>query len=226
MIGLTSSIVRVDGGCAVPVAGDLPSRLLLTPGWIWGAMEVAILDGQLYALLGGGGPTNGQPDWPIGVYRVLADGSTELVALEAGNDRLWISEAVSGRLLTATTDAQLALVADLSEGHMVPTGIVLDDTGGAYVSHETVVPYPEGASKVIHVSPDGRVTDQWTGLTAGTGPAMGPDGALYAAEMATNNTDEPPYLRPNSGRLDRGRQFQHAFMEPGDYAYHCSFHPA
>jgi plastocyanin len=254
MIGRTSSIVRVNGGCTVPVAEDLPSRLWLTPGWIWGAMDVAILDGQLYALLGGGGPTNGQPDWPNGVYRVLADGSTELVAnlsawfqdnptavtawegpnpdgslfaLEAGSDRLWISEAVSGRLLTATTDGQIALVADLSKGHMVPTGIVLDDAGGAFVSHETVVPYPEGASKVIHVSPDGTVTDQWTGLTAGTGLAMGPDGVLYAAEMATNNTDEPPYLRPNSGRVVRqtGPDSLEPVVTEIPYPVHLDFGP-
>ena len=171
----------------------------------------------------------GQPDSPNGIYRVLADGTWELVAdlgtwssenpttfippdddpngswfdLEAGTDRLWVTEAVRGMVLTVTTDGQIERVADLSQGHLVPTGLVVDDEGGAYVGFETVVPYPDGASKVVYIAPDGTVTDHWTGLTAVTDLVMGPDGALYAAEMATNNTDEPPYLTPGSGRIVR-----------------------
>jgi sugar lactone lactonase YvrE len=123
--------------------------------------------------------------------------------LEAGTDRLWVSEAVGGRLMTVTPDGEITLVADLSIGHLVPTGIALDDEGGAYVGHETTFPYPDGASKVIHVAADGTVTDAWTGLTAVTDIALGPDGTLYAAEMSTGNLDEPPYLTPNSGRIVR-----------------------
>ena len=227
--GKTSSIVRVEGGCTVPVVEGLASFLWTDPGWIWGVMDVAFLDGQLYALLGGGGADTGQPESPNGVYRVNDDGSTELVAdlsawfrenptaeipwdygadgslfdLEAGSDRLWISEAVGGRLLTVTPDGQIELIADLSQRHMVPTGVALAPAGGAYVSHETVVPFPDGAVTVIHVAPDGTVTDHWTGLTAGTDLVMGPDGVLYGAEMATGNSDEPPYLSPGTGRVVR-----------------------
>ena len=254
MIGETSSIARIDNGCAVPIAEGLASRHWLTPDWIWGAMDVAILDGQLYALLGGGSPNSGQPDWTNGVYRVLADGTMEVVAnfsawfpdhptaftpwegnnpdgslfaMKAGSDRLWISEAVGGRLLTVTPDGQIALVADLSADHLVPTGIALDGAGGAYVNHETVVPYPDGAGKVIHVGPDGTVTDAWTGLTAGTGLAMSPDGVLYAAEMATNNSDEPPYLRPNSGRVVRqtGTDRLEPVVTDIPYPVHLDFGP-
>jgi hypothetical protein len=32
---------------------------------------------------------------------------------------------------------------------------------------------------------------------------MGPDGALYAVEMATGNSDEPPHLTPGTGRIVR-----------------------
>ena len=227
--GPTASVVRVEEGCPVPVAEGLPSTLWRDVGWIWGVMDVAFLDDQLYALSSGGGIEGGLPDVPNGVYRVADDGSTELVAdlsawfrdnppsfippdfgndgslfdLEAGEDRLWVSEAVGGRLLTVTPDGQIELIADLSEGHMVPDGVELAPDGGAYVGHETVVPYPEGLAKVIHVAPDGTVTDHWTGLTAMTDLVMGPEGTLYAAEMATNNLEEPPYLRPGSGRIVR-----------------------
>lgn len=227
--GMTSSIVQVENGCTVPVATDIASFLWTDPGWVWGVMDLVLLGGQLYALLSGGGADVGMPESPNGVYRVLDDGSTELVAdlsawfrenppaftawdyggdgslfdMEAGTDRLWISEAVGGRLLTVTPDGQVALIADLSVGHAVPTGVALAPDGGAYVNHETVVPYPDGAATVIHVAPDGTVTDHWTGLTAGTDLTLGPDGTLYAVEMATGNSDEPPHLTPGTGRIVR-----------------------
>jgi hypothetical protein len=120
--GLTSSIVAVKDGCTKPLATDLASFLWTDPGWVWGAMDLAFMDGQLYALLSGGGADVGLPDAPNGVYLVHDDGSTELVAdlsawfrenppaftawdygadgslfdMEAGTERLWISEAVGG----------------------------------------------------------------------------------------------------------------------------------
>jgi hypothetical protein len=224
-VGDTASIVTVADGCTSPVAEHLPSLFWVDAGWIWGVMDIAFLNGDLYAL-GGGGST---PEAPNGIYRVSMDGSWELVAdlgtwasenptefippdydpagswfdLEAGEDRLWVSEAVGGRLVTVTPDGAITLVADLSEGHLVPTGIALDGEGGAYVGHETTIPYPDGGSKVIHVAADGTVTDAWTGLTAVTDIALGPDGTLYAAEMATTNLEEAPFLNPNSGRIVR-----------------------
>jgi plastocyanin len=251
--GKTSSIVRLEDGCPVPVAQDIASFVWTDPGWIWGVMDVAILDGQLYALMGGGGADTGQPESPNGVYRVNADGSTELVAdlsawfrehppadipwdygadgslfdMEAGTDRLWISEAVGGRLLTVTPAGEITLIADLSKNHMVPTGVALDPNGGAYVNHETVVPFPDGAATVIHVAPDGTVTDAWTGLTAGTDLTMGPDGSLYAAEMATGNTDEPPHLRPGTGMVVRqtGPDSMEPVVTDVTYPVHLDFGP-
>ena len=53
------------------------------------------------------------------------------------------------------------------------------------------------------MTPDGTLSDEWTGLTAVTDVAISPDGTLYAAEMATGNLDEEPFLRPGSGRVVR-----------------------
>jgi plastocyanin len=251
--GMTSSIVRVEDGCTVPVTTNIASFIWIDPGWVWGAMDLAFLNGQLYALLGGGGADVGMPESPNGVYRVGADGSTELVAdlsawfqenppafvawdygadgslfdMEAGADRLWISEAVGGRLPTVTPDGRISLIADLSMHHMVPTGVALAPDGGAYVNHETVVPYPDGAATVIHVAPDGTVTDHWTGLTAGTDLAMGPDGTLYALEMATGSSDEEPYLRPGSGRIVRqtGADSLEPVVTDITYPVHLAFGP-
>lgn len=227
--GKTSSIATVVHGCAVPMAEGLPSGFWSDAGWVWGVMDLAILDGELYALSGGGSESWGQPESPNGIYRVQDDGTWELVAdlgawmqanptafippdydpngswfdLEAGEDRLWVSEAVGGMLLTVLPGGEIELAADLSEGHLVPTGVALDGEGGAYVGFETVAPYVDGSSKVVHVAADGTVTVHWTGLTAVTDVIMGPEGSLYAAEMATGNLDEEPFLNPGSGRIVR-----------------------
>jgi len=94
-------------------------------------------------------------------------------------------------------------VADLSGGHRVPTGIAVDAEGNAFVGFEMTPPYEDGASKVVKITPDGTVADHWTGLTAVTDVAFGPDGVHYAAEMATGYTSEEPFLRPDSGRIVR-----------------------
>lgn len=248
-VGTTASIVTVSEGCQVPVSEEISSVYWSDASWTWGAMDVAIFDGELYALLGGGTG----PDQPNGIYRVLADGTLELVAdlgtwsvenpttfiapddtpegswfdLEAGAQGLWATEAVRGQVVTVTADGQVNRVVDLSEGHMVPTGLALDGEGGAYVGYETTVPYPDGSSKVSHVAADGTVTDVWTGLTAVTDVVMGPDGVLYAAEMATNNTDEPPHLNPGTGRIVRqtGPDSLEEVVTGIDYPVHFGFNP-
>ena len=98
-------------------------------------------------------------------------------------------------------DGTVTRVVDLSEQHRVPTGLAAAPQGGVYVGFLTPVPYPDGTSRVIHVAPDGTVTEVWTGLTAVTGVAVGPDGTLYASEMSTGNLEEPPFAVPGSGRI-------------------------
>jgi hypothetical protein len=198
-------------------------------GWIWGAMDVAFLGDEAYALLSGAGPSNFSPSSFSGVFRLNADGTMTLVAditswlpqhppafvppdygtdgslfdLEAAGDTLLLSEAVGGQLLRVTPAGEISTVADLSEGHLVPTGIAVDAEGSAYVGFETAAPYGDGASKVVKVTPDGAVSDAWTGLTVVTDVAFGPDGALYAAEMATGFTEGVADMPPDSGRIVR-----------------------
>jgi len=221
--GPTAAVVRIEDGCPVPVAEGLPSSAVPPIGWIWGVADVAFLDGQLYALVAGGGSDYGNFDTPNGVYRVEDDGAVSLVAdlsawfranppafsspdynadgslfgMEAATDRLWITEAVGGRVLTVTPDGTITLVADLSEQHPVLTGLALDPDGGVYVGNLTAIPYPAGAAKVVHVAEDGTVTDAWTGLTRITGIAVGPDGTLYAAQLAAGDTEGDD---PHTGR--------------------------
>jgi hypothetical protein len=57
---------------------------------------------------------------------------------------------------------------------------------------------------VLEVSSDGAVREVWSGLTLVTALAVGPDGALYALEMATGiDPEDPASIRPGSGRVVR-----------------------
>jgi hypothetical protein len=228
-IGLTSSVVTVADGCTTPVVQGLVSTRWEEPTWTWGAMDVAYLDGDLYALVSGAGPSFVSPSSFSGVYRINEDATMTLVAditnwlpdnlpaevpvdynsdgslfdLEPAGDALLLSEAVGGQLIRVTPDGEITEVADLSEGHPVPSGIAVDDAGDAFVGFETAAPYGDGESKVVKVSPDGSVEDVWTGLTVVTDVAFGPDGTLYAAEMATGFTEGAPDMPPDSGRIVR-----------------------
>jgi glucose/arabinose dehydrogenase len=231
--GMTASVAIVRDGRAETFAADLPSAIWAEFNWVWGAMDVAFLDGELYVLDGGGGAGHGNPDAPSGVYRVAADGSATVVAdlgtwiaqnpparlpvegfpnegslfamLPVGGD-LWVSDAVNAQILAVTPAGQISRVADLSthrDTPITPDGLAPAPDGGVYAGDETVVPFVDGTATVTHVAPDGTVTDAWTGLTAVTGLAVGPDGALYAAEMSTGNLDQPPFLRRGAGRIVR-----------------------
>ncbi len=227
--GPTASVVTVADGCATVVSGGLPSSLWEGVGWVWGTADVAFLDGQLYQLAAGGGSDFGNFDTPAGVYRIEDDGSSTLVAdfsawsrenmpefvppdfnadgslidMAAADGKLWVADAVSGRIITVTPEGEIALFKDYSVNHPVPTSIVPDGEGGLYVGNLTAIPYPIGAAKVVQIAADGTVEDIWTGLTALTSLAMGPDGALYASELVSEAMEEDPFLAPNTGRVVR-----------------------
>ena len=61
----------------------------------------------------------------------------------------------------------------------------------------------EASTKVVKITPDGTVSDAWTGLTRVADLVLGPDGRLYAAELSTGNTETAPFVHPNTGRIVR-----------------------
>jgi hypothetical protein len=230
--GLSAAVAQIGpDGCPVALASGLPSTLDLL-GSVVGVSDVAILGDQLYALVAGGGGSHGNPDQPAGLYRIQADGSYEVVAdlgawfkvnpvahpaevepdgqwyaMEAAPDgsALWIVESNGGQVVTVTPDGGVTRVADLSQGHPVPTGMALAPEGGVYVGYLTAFPFVDGTSRVDRVAPDGTVSTVWSGLSMVTGIAVGPDGTLYAAEMATGDPasmEEPPF-QPFTGRVVR-----------------------
>lgn len=228
--GPTASVVKITNGCINPVAEGIHSVLWSEAGWIWGAMDVEFLNGDLYVLVSGGGPSWGTPDQVTGIYRVNADGTLTLAGdigqwlaghqptlvapdyagrdgseldMEPDGNAFVVSVADSGQIIKVVPDGEISLLADLSEQHPVPTGLAVDADGNVYVGFETTPPYPNGASKVVKITPDGTASDVWTGLTAVTDVELGPDGVLYAAEMSIDNSQEPPFLNSTSGRVVR-----------------------
>ena len=227
--GSSSIVAKIEKGTPVPVASALPSTLITHQRTI-GLAAVAILDNDLYLLEDanamGFRPTGDSPD---GVYRVEADGTVTLVAdtaawvganptvfkpadynprgevfgMVADKDSLWVVESNIGQVLRITPDGKITRIADLSTGHPIPTAPALSPNGGIYVGYLTAVPYFTGASKVVEITPDGKVTDVWTGLTMITAVAVDAEGTLYAAEMATDNGTTPPYVAPDTGKVVR-----------------------
>ena len=224
--GPHAGVVRIDDGCPVVIAGGLPAYRIVF-GAITGVADVAYLNGELYALLSGGDTDRGGT--PNGLYRLDGVGGVELVAdisafirehpvaekprdfdtdgqpyaMLAMGDAFWVTEGNSNQVLRVGPDGTVTRVADLSQGHPIPTGIAPAPDGGAYVAYFTPTPYAEGSAKVVKVAPDGAVTDVWTGLTLVTALAMGPDGTLFALEMATGHGKDPGAIALGTGRVVR-----------------------
>ena len=224
--GPNAGVVRIEDGCPVVIADGLPAYRIVF-GAITGVADVAYLNGELYALLSGGDTDRGGT--PNGLYRLDGVGGAELVAdisafirdhpvaekprdfdtdgqpyaMLAMGDAFWVTEGNSNQVLRVGPDGTVTRVADLSQGHPIPTGIAPAPDGGAYVAYFTSAPYAEGSAKVVKVAPDGAVTDVWTGLTLVTALAMGPDGTLFALEMATGHGEDPGAIALGTGRVVR-----------------------
>lgn len=80
----------------------------------------------------------------------------------------------------------------------VPTDVVFDEAGNAYVSYLSGAPFVPGSAKVVMVAPDGTVTDYATGYTMLTDLAWGPDGHLYGVQFGIFGEQGP---EPNSGAV-------------------------
>lgn len=226
---LTAQVARIGpDGCPQIVLDGYPTARVAF-GAIAGFADVAVLDGETYALLAGGDIDR---DFAVnGLYRLESGGEATLLAdlssfirdnpvaeipgdydtdgqpydllpLEDGTG-FWVSEGNSNQLFRVGLDGTISRVADLSAGHPIPTGLAPGPDGSVYVALFTAAPYAEGSAKVVLVTPDGDVSDIWTGLTMPTALAIGPDGFLYATEMATGHGEDPDLIGPGTGRIVR-----------------------
>lgn len=224
--GRNAGVVAIDEGCPRVLLGGFPNSRVAFG--LSGVADVAFRDDTLYALMAGGNIDGGAEH--NGLYRIESSGAATLVAdvstfirdhpvgerppdydtdgqpyaLLPVKDGFWATEGNSGQLLQLGLDGSVNRVADLSAGHPIPTGIAPAPDGGAYVALFGHGPYAEGASRVVLVDAGGDLSDVWTGLTLVTSLAMGPDGSLYALEMATGiDVNDPASVKPGTGKVVR-----------------------
>ena len=135
--------------------------------------------------------------------------------LQAGPDgMLYVADAGGNDLLKvdpATGEVSVVAVFDPIPGvfprpdyggemltDAVPTDVVFDADGNAYVSFLSGAPFVPGSAKVVMVAPDGTVSDYATGYTMLTDLAWGPDGNLYGVQFGIFGEQGPT---PNSGAV-------------------------
>jgi sugar lactone lactonase YvrE len=134
--------------------------------------------------------------------------------LTAGDGILWVADAGANTLLqvdpasgTVTVVATFEGIpgplpnpfrGDAMEMDPVPTGVVVNEDGSAYVSLLSGFPFTPGSAKVVLVSPEGEVSDYATGLTMLTDLRRGPDDELYAVSIGEFSEQGPV---PNSGAV-------------------------
>lgn len=178
--GNTASIVKVDAkGHVSTVASGFPSALSARPD-VLGVADVAFLDGQLYALVSGGGCSHGaskpnmiaKVDTATGRWTMLADLSAAVMehpaastapdfeadgvfySLIAARGKLYAMEANHGQVWSITKKGDVEMVTDISktDGHIVPTTLV-DSNGSLLVSSLGTFPIALNASPLLTLRP-------------------------------------------------------------------------
>ncbi len=191
--GLTARISKIDSsGNRTTVTSGLPSAQD-AQGDVLGVGDVAFLDGNLYAVLAGGGCSHGNPTFPNSILRVnlkngkwifVADLSQALVeypakytspddyepdgswyGMIAYNDRLFAVEPNHGQVFSVTPAGRVRQVVDISasQGHIVPTSLVAEQ-GVLYVGNLNLFPIDPQWAKVMTIAKDVLVPNPLPGF--------------------------------------------------------------
>jgi hypothetical protein len=182
--GLTARISKVSpSGKVTTVASGFPS-VSIGPGAVNGTIGVAdvvFLDGELYALIGGGGCSHGNPKNPSGIAKVdVKNGTWHLIAdigawlkthpakYESADDfepdgtlysmiphdgKLVTVEPNHGQVLSVTKSGEIRQIIDISasEGHIVPTAIAERD-GSYFVGNLNLFPIDPQWARILTIS--------------------------------------------------------------------------
>jgi hypothetical protein len=199
--GPTARISKISpSGKVTTVATGFPS-VAIGPGGVNGTIGVAdvvFLNGDLYALIGGGGCSHGNPNSPSGIAKVdVKSGSWHLIAdigawlkthpakFESADDfepdgtlysmiavdgRLWAVEPNHGQVISVGPSGDIQQVIDISasEGHIVPTSIAVRD-GSVFVGNLNLFPIDPQWARILTIS----TSDDFDNLPPGLAPASG-----------------------------------------------------
>ncbi len=177
----TSRISKImKGGTVIPIAAGFPSTKDAL-GDIMGVADIAFLNGQLYALIAGGGCSHGNPDVPSGVAQVdLASGKWSMLAnlgdfikvhqaryenagdfepdgalysLIAAEGSLYAVEANHGQVFEVSQSGAISELIDVSasQGHVVPSAIG-ERNGVFYVGNLNTFPIDPQSSQIFAIA--------------------------------------------------------------------------
>lgn len=216
--GATAQIVKIVDGCPVIVVDGLPSAGSVDGDAI-GVADVAYAGDMLYALVAGGGEAHGNPDVTSGLYRVNADGTTELVfdlaafitndpvpatpVAEdfdlAGNPYSMAVSPDGASILIAEANSEQIISIDLATGEATRAidlsaedsvpTSVAFDIDGDIIVGTLGAALAPGAASVYEYKADGTRTVLAEGLTTVTGVAVTPEGHVYAVQMFDGMSD-------------------------------------
>ena len=200
--GYTGRISRVlPSGQQNVLLNGFPSTVD-SQGNVLGVSSVTFLENQLYALVDGGGCTNGNPGSTNGIYRidpgtrgrqliadlgafakahpaaypmVGANPEGDPYSFVASQGQLFTAEANSGRVFATTPAGATSLVLDVSlaEGHSVPTSIAAGSNDNLYVGTLSIFPIQTEQAQVLTLSKDSFFVDTTPGFN--TPPAKAGD---------------------------------------------------
>ncbi|HUR94329.1 MAG TPA: ScyD/ScyE family protein [Gemmatimonadales bacterium] len=225
--GRTARISRIGpNGNRSTVAFGFPSGINAL-GDVIGVADVAFLDGQLYALVAGGGCSHGSRNVPAGIAKVsstgdwsiVADLSAYLAAHPVANppadfepDGTWYSMlAVRGKLFAVEPNHgevarilpdnwRVSRVVDVSatRGHIVPTALA-QRSGALFFGNLGVFPVELGTEKVFQLAGDGSLTLVKGGFTTVLGLDFDAQRRMYVLETS----HAPGFPTPGAGRVVR-----------------------
>jgi hypothetical protein len=201
--GLTARISKISpSGNVTTVASGFPSVSIGKGGanGTIGVADVVFLDGDLYAVIGGGGCSHGNPKNPSGIAKVdIKTGKWHLIAdigawlkthpakFESADDfepdgTLYSAIALNGKLLTVepnhgqvisvTKNGEIKQEIDISasEGHIVPTSIAAWE-GSLFVGNLNLFPIDPQWARILTISKSDQ--DDFDNLPPGLQPAHG-----------------------------------------------------
>jgi hypothetical protein len=227
--GNNGRVSRVNSeGIRTTVADGFPSTFSAVGGEL-GVEDIEFFNGQLYALVAGGGCSHGHinPAESNGIYRVNSNGSHTLFAnisnfvhnnetanpepddfepdgtpysMVAAKGSLFVVEPNHGQVIKVDANGNMSRLIDNSALFGHNVPTAMTYHGNLYVGNLGTFPISVGSSQIIKITPSGNVKVIARGLTAVLGVAFDVDGNIYALEMSTIDGAFPV---PGSGRVVR-----------------------
>jgi hypothetical protein len=224
--GNNGRISKLDSqGNRTTVADNFPSTFSVIGGEM-GVADIAFFNGQLYALIAGGGCSHGHanPAEVNAVARVDNDGTHTLFAnisdfvhnnetanpepddfepdgtpysMVAAKGSLFVVEPNHGQVIKIDSSGNMSRLVDISAIFGHIVPTAMTYHGNLYVGNLSTFPIVPGSAQIMKITPSGNLTTVATGLTTVLGVAFDVDGNLYALEM--NNAPGFPNL--GNGRI-------------------------